>query len=360
MKPLEADAPRTPRNRTFDLVRILFAVLVLLSHAPELCDGNRLREPLTMLAHTPMSFGTLAVDGFFLLSGYLMVQSWESDRHVLNFMRKRVLRIVPGYAVATLLSVLGVGLLAPGVPHFFARINWPHLAADMLLLQPPTTPPVAPGVSLQSVNGALWTIAYEFRCYLLIALLGALTLLRRPVPFLLLTAGVCGLAGAHSLVEHLSWHGPISRAVLGDTILLLHFSAIYLVGAGYHVLRAWIPFRPWIAAIIAVVLLSVPRLHPAAFERATIFLGSYLLFALGRTRFRWAERLHRLPDLSYGIYLYGWPVETLLVFYLHGPPWLIFINAVAACFLLGWLSWHLVERPALKLKRRTSAPLPAG
>src|SRR5271170_1260907 len=102
------------RNHQFDLLRIIFATLVLLSHAPEITDGNAARELLHRLTRGPITFGLLGVDGFFVLSGYLIVQSWLGDPEFLNFLRKRILRIVPGYLVAVVLSTLAVGLLAPG------------------------------------------------------------------------------------------------------------------------------------------------------------------------------------------------------------------------------------------------------
>jgi peptidoglycan/LPS O-acetylase OafA/YrhL len=81
-------------------LRIVFATLVLLSHAPEITDGNASRELFHRFTGSPMTFGTLGVDGFFILSGYLIVQSWLGDPELINFLRKRVLRIVPGYLVA--------------------------------------------------------------------------------------------------------------------------------------------------------------------------------------------------------------------------------------------------------------------
>ena len=102
---------KSTRNHQFDLLRILFATLVLLSHAPEITDGNASRELFHRLTRTPITFGLLGVDGFFVLSGYLIVQSWLGDPEFLNFLRKRVLRIVPGYLVAVVVSTAAVGLL---------------------------------------------------------------------------------------------------------------------------------------------------------------------------------------------------------------------------------------------------------
>jgi len=165
------------RNRQFDLLRITFAILVLLAHAPELTDGNRSREILTRLAHADITFGDMAVDGFFLLSGFLIVKSW--GRGLFDFLRNRVLRIVPGYLVAVIVSTVVVGLLAPGVPHFFRHFHRDFWMSTFFL-RFPRTPPVYPGLANNAVNGPLWTINYEFRCYLLVALFGVCGLLKRP------------------------------------------------------------------------------------------------------------------------------------------------------------------------------------
>src|SRR5271170_6363236 len=108
-----------------------------------------------------MTFGTVGVDGVFLLSGYLIVQSWLGDPALLNYLRKRVLRIVPGYLVAVAVSTLAVGLLAPGVSNFFRNLDI-HFFTSVVLLSSPTTPPVFPGLPYAMLNGALYTIAYEF------------------------------------------------------------------------------------------------------------------------------------------------------------------------------------------------------
>ena len=67
------------RNHSFDLLRIVFAMLVLLSHAAEIEYGNASHELFSRFTGTQITFGTVGVDGFFLLSGYLIVQSWLGD-----------------------------------------------------------------------------------------------------------------------------------------------------------------------------------------------------------------------------------------------------------------------------------------
>lgn len=82
------------RTNNFNLLRLIFAVLVLLAHSPEIVDGNRDRELLTMLGGI-LSFGELAVDGFFLLSGYLIMQSWNNHPHALPFLKSEFCESTP-------------------------------------------------------------------------------------------------------------------------------------------------------------------------------------------------------------------------------------------------------------------------
>ncbi len=178
------------RNHQFDALRIVFATLVLLSHAFELTDGSASRELLSRATHGATTFGGFAVDGFFLLSGFLIVQSWDKYPHFWDFLSKRLLRIVPGYFVAITLSTLVAGVLASGQPGFFGMLVHGHTGrrflASVLLFGSPETPTAYPGLSYQ-VNGSLWTIPYEFHCYLLVALFGAVALRRRRAAWLATT-----------------------------------------------------------------------------------------------------------------------------------------------------------------------------
>lgn len=148
-------------SNNFNFLRLLLTVLVLLSHSPELIDGDRHREILTSLFHT-ISFGELAVDGFFLLSGYLITQSWQRTPQLLNFLKKRILRIYPGFIVATLMCAFVVAPLGASHSNYFAQFNAFQFLKGMLLLSPPVVPPVFISQPYPFVNGAMWTIAYEF------------------------------------------------------------------------------------------------------------------------------------------------------------------------------------------------------
>ena len=350
-------APRpVRRNKTFDLLRIAFALFVLLSHAFELTDGNRSRELLTHFAHSRLSLGEVGVDGFFLLSGFLIVQSWAADPRLGDFLIKRVLRIVPGYVVAVVLSVVVVGLLAPTGPHFFTRywLSRSFYLPPIAMLSFPLGPPVFPGEPQHAINGSLWTISYEFRCYLLVALLGFCRVIRKPFAWAGLTA-FCLLAfGSYRLHTLLTWHSH--HLLLGDTFFTFRLGSVFLVGGCFFLFRERIPFRPALA-LLAGALLLLCQLRPSTAEPGIEIFGGYLLFYLGQLRDFSPPLLRRLPDISYGLYLYGWPVQCLWIYFLHGSPWVTFVMSSLICAALGWLSWIFVERPALKLKPHPTARL---
>ena len=226
---------------------------------------------------------------------------------------------------------------------------------SVVLLGAPITSAVFPGDAHPLVNGSLWTIAYEFRCYLLLALVGMAGLLRRRWVLLAITMILILLPHWKPLKGWL-WTGDL--AGVGEASMILRLLPFFAVGACFYIFRDLVRFRPrllWtaIGAMIAIQIVDARHM-----ELGMYVFGSYVIFYLGQCQFTWLQSW-RMPDISYGVYLYGWPVESLWIFYRHGSPWVTFVASLVICAALGWLSWHFVERPMLKLKRRPTAVLPA-
>jgi peptidoglycan/LPS O-acetylase OafA/YrhL len=350
------------RNHMFDLLRLFFATVVLLAHAAEWVDGDMRHDLISWLLrsenNTQYNFGYLGVDGFFLLSGFLIVQSWVSDPEFFNYLRKRILRIVPGYMVAMLFTTFVVGILAPGTNAFFRKLG-PHYVESLMMLGSPNTPPVFPGAHQNRLNQPAWTIPYEFRCYLLVAIWGVCGLFRRRAFWAAATALLLFLVLFPALTgPRDSWH--TLYYFTGQPPQIARLCAAFFIGGSFNLFRERIAFRPWMAAIAAAGVIGVGAFAPLHFEPAILLFGGYLLFYFGQSpavRIHWLERF---PDISYGVYLYGGPVEGLWIWYTRSTsPWTAFLASVLICYVLGWLSWHLVERPMLKLKRHATAALPS-
>lgn len=334
------------RDNNFNILRLLFAVLVLLSHAPELIDGNRSRELLTQ-AFGSISFGDFAVDGFFILSGFLIVRSWRSEPRALNFMRKRALRIYPGFWVATLVCAFVVGPLGADARHYFEQLSVPRLFLGMAILGLPVIPPVFQGQPVPRVNGAMWTISLEFICYFLVMLLGVWRAIERRKIWLILTVA-WGLVFAHQRYGDLTpW--PMKGVPYEFPIFRLMYA--FFVGGCFELYREKVVFNRALKLIMLAIFLAGMFSHRAC-ELILPVAGGYLLLAIAFDQAPWLASFRALPDISYGVYLYGWPVQKLLWWYWPATsPWLVFAWTCAACVPLGWLSWHWVERPSLRFRR---------
>jgi peptidoglycan/LPS O-acetylase OafA/YrhL len=323
------------RQNNFNLIRIILALLVILGHSPEIIDGDRHRELLTRV-FSSLSFGELAVDGFFLLSGYLIMQSWDAQPLAWPFLKKRLLRIYPGFIVAAAVCALVVGPLGATSAKYFASFETSEFIKSVLLLQIPAVPAVFEGQPYPNINGAMWTISREFCCYLLVLALGASGVLRVRHFWLGLTAVVFAAIVALKLTN--------------VPILDLRLASFFLSGGCYYIYRDRIPMKG-VAAVAAATVATLFMFSWRASELVLASIGGYALLYVASKRSALLSNFNRLPDVSYGVYLYGWPIQKLLFW--HEPsmsPWALFAISASLAILAGTVSWYLIEKPALRFK----------
>lgn len=343
-----SDVEYSGRHRdAFGFLRLLFASLVIVSHATELFDGNREREPLTRLFGT-ISFGELAVDGFFIISGYLVIASYLKRPVISQYLLRRVARIYPGFVVASIVCLVAITPLACAGSGQIETDKWGAFTR-LLLLQPPISAAFA-GLPYPRLNGSLWTIAYEFRCYLLVLVLGALGCFRHPWMIALFAAAMLGSFELLPLstFEHFDGLLPYSATWFGKSDQTLRFAGIFLAGSLFYLLRERVRFTR------RALLVAVPALLACLFvsklaEPAIATFGAYIIFASAR----WAgstpiSSINNETDISYGVYLYAWPATQILVLYWPAmSPVLAEVITLGVVSLCGWASWKFVEKPMI-------------
>lgn len=166
---------RQPNN--FGALRLFFAFLVIFSHSPEIIDGNNSREFLNQITNGTMVSGTVGVCGFFLVSGYLIFNSYQHSISLFNYLNKRLLRIFPGFIVAYIVSILVFSSISGGWNLVESYLhNWPKNFVKMLLLYQPIVDGVFKENHIHTLNVSMWTIQIEFLCYLMTPLFAILYL----------------------------------------------------------------------------------------------------------------------------------------------------------------------------------------
>ncbi|WP_394778175.1 acyltransferase family protein [Undibacterium sp.] len=335
------------KENNFGFLRLFFAVLVVISHSPEMIDGNRSREILTSIFGT-MSFGEVAVDGFFLISGYLITKSFEKRQSTVVYFVKRILRIVPGYLVCFWTCVL---LIAPFVGGKLELWTIKYQFLQTLFMLAPDVPGVFHGQPYPVLNGSLWTIAYEFKCYLLTAILGLIGAYQYKHRLLLVpcVAALLILSAMHIL----DGHSLVGNHFIGNPASFLRFFGIYGVGMTFYLFRDRVKLTNKGAAMAAVILISLFFSQHLA-EAAFAICGGYLIFWFAfNVRAPLLSRIGSRTDISYGLYLYAWPIQSLVIWTLGnvGPWFLCGITGVLAG-ALAYASWIFVEGPFLRLANR--------
>ncbi len=336
------------RDNALGLLRLTFATLVIVSHTPEITDGDRSREPLSRIFGT-ISFGELAVDAFFVISGYLIVASYLHSPTIRNYLQKRLTRIYPGFVIASLVSLL---IVAPAVGASWAEIraDLPRHLGKIAALQYLEVPGTFQSLGHTEVNGAVWTIAYEFRCYLLVVMLGLIGALRRP-GLIAIAAGVMMAVYVTIPSDQLRAVGmnlPLSRVWMGWLDTTLRLTSIFLFGSLFYLWRSHIALTGRGALIASAALIAALCWAPSA-EAGVAIAGGYLIFAFaiwGRTA--GLSGINNRNDISYGTYLYGWPIGAAVLWAFPSLPLpAAAIVTIGLALVAGWASWHAVEKPAI-------------
>lgn len=353
------DTLKGSRSNNFDVLRFVLAVAVFAAHSYPLVEGDAAREPLMRLTRGQIHMGEISVDGFFILSGFLVTQSWFRSAGVRNYLGKRLLRIVPGYVVAILFCVFLIGPLgSQNIGEYWSGFNLSFFLRGLINLYPPG-PPAIPPVFLalpypKALNGSMWTIRPEFICYLVVAALGLVRLLDRKAVIAIALVGLLAVLGRGD-------YQGLTVPILGPLDEWPRLAACFLVGIAFFAFRDRIP-RSWALVALCTAVVVVAARVPGSLRWVLPVPLGYLLFALAFSRAVNLSGFARRGDFSYGIYLYAWPVQQLLV-QSFGPqlaPEGLTAAAFLPTLLLAVLSWHFVERPFLALKSSARRPAEAA
>ncbi len=341
---MEIVKPARARENNFGAIRLLAALLVIYGHGQDLKG-----------APAPMLWGAyvsqIGLDIFFSVSGYLIYDSWLRDPRLGAFLVKRALRIIPGLATCVLACIFVIGAFATDLPlpaYFSHHATWQFLLNIALYLKL-----YLPGVFTHrllggAVNGSLWSLFPEMLCYLAVPLIWLCAAWGRTA-LLLAVMGACGGAGLYMLAHPTTHYSLIYSA---DPKYVLMQVPFFMAGAFWRQLQMRLAalFRLDAAVLLTAAAFLLPLLIGVSSTPFRWLALSYVVIAFGSKSTLLLCRATRFGDLSYGAYLYAFPIQQLVLDHFHSFATTI---ATALTLTVAVLSWHLVERPALRLKSKT-------
>ena len=342
------------KANNFDFIRLALAVLVIYSHSFPLGLGSEQSEPFHAFTRGQMTGGAVAVDLFFVMSGFLISASAERSSSVFSYLKKRVARIYPAFLVSAVLTAV---IVLPSISATIVGTSWWMRFGDFVLQTLRLREFDYTGAFLSNpypgaINGSVWSIQFEFWCYIGVAFLMTLGLLRRRAWLL----GIFVLAVAVSVafqVEGWVFGGKMLGVVLSSPQLWARLLPLYLAGVVFYLYRDRIRMSGWLAWA-SVVLLVVAARVPYGCAALFPFAGTYLVFYLAFASWLPLHAAGRFGDFSYGTYLYAFPIMQLLMRSIGHPvaPVLLFAYATPLTLIAAVASWYGVERRFLRRGRR--------
>ena len=360
------DARRTldlylaPSANSFNLIRLVAALAVIVSHSALILYGPGTPQLLADL--TPYTLGQHAVNVFFVISGLSLAASLDRRPDLRRYAAGQFLRVFPALFVA---GVVVAFLLGPLVTNMglLAYLEDAHTLFYPALVLVEFQDASPPGLFHElpygdAIDVPLWTIRYEIAAYCGLAGLFAAGLLRWRMATCVLLAAAAAIHAACAAWSASTDMTPQAAHAIALAGNVSRFGMSFLLGVAAFQFRTRLSLTPlWFGVLIpAAILVSGTPLAPVA---AVVF-AAYATLYFGTLSYGPLSAWTRRTDISYGAYLYGWPVQQTLLCMMPGIGIAVHTAmSLALAGLAGLLSWRYVEKPLIGLKNPPSAPLPS-
>jgi peptidoglycan/LPS O-acetylase OafA/YrhL len=332
----------------FDLLRILFAWFVIVSHSYVL-NGDGATDPLFVATNSTFLFSFIGVKGFFIISGYLIFKSMMVSTSIFEYLVKRVLRIFPALAVVLIITLVAVYFVYPtNLPPFFSNKEvYAYFLGNVILFKPHFfISGIFSGLPSSAINGSLWTIEYEFFFYLFILFFFFIRSQKKQLIIALSVVVVLFL-----VVRLFFYDWTVQTHFFIPLEPLFDLGSYFLMGS---LLSCFdfdnIPAKNTIAAVLLMALAA--SVYFKVGHTVVYFTLPFLVIYVGKQTSKVATWVHAsIGDPSYGIYLYAFPLQQLLIYWYRPSTLILFISSTIGAFIFGYLSWIFIEKKALALKQ---------
>ena len=341
---------RDGHDNFFTPLRFVFAYMVLIGHAFVVVGGLSDSEPHIFFE---LTFSNMAVNLFFIASGFLVTASMMYRKNMASFVSARILRIFPALIVHVLLMMFVFGLMTTTLP-FIDYLTHPDTLKQPFIVLPfietnMALPGILPNNHEHIASGTLWTLRYEVLAYIGTLLVFSLGLMKHRWMILaqfLIFAIAVPLAYQFGIYEEL----PATLQAC------LRFGLCYGLGAAIYAYRDKIKLH--ILAIPALILLTSLSHNTVIFEVIGVVTAGYMLFWAAYVTLPQLDFLKKFDDVSYGLYIYHWAVLQGIHNVLPGISiWALIALTTPMAIGFSMMSWQYVEKPALAYKGKFARTL---
>lgn len=334
------------RDNNFNLIRFIAALSVIFAHSFPLLFGNGVKGPLANLIG--MHSGEIAVDIFFIISGFLVGSSFFNRKSIFSFILSRFLRVYPGLILAVFLTILlGSYFTTTSLPEYFMNeqtIKYFFKNITLFFGVEYKLPHVFENLPYPNViNGSLWTLPWEVKMYLYLLILGLLlqyiNIKTKTYNYIFI---MIGLSSILLYIYNHFYH------MLPDNFIRLFSS--FFIGVAFYIMRnnIFLSYRYLLPFLILLVLSSF---NNDMFFVVYVLTLPYIVFSLAYLPNGKIRSFNSIGDYSYGIYIYAFPIQQSIVFLLPtiSIEYMILLSLFTTLFF-SIISWHFIESKALKLK----------
>ncbi len=335
-------------ENNFDFLRVFAALCITFTHSFNLLAQSN-KEPLMLLTNNNIDFSFIGLSIFFSISGYLIARSASISISFKNYIWKRFLRIQPLLIVVCFLSIFIIGPLFTklSIHDFFSNVKSYTYCRNIIPLFGVqfTLPSVfINNIGETGVNGSMWTLIIEERLYLIVGLLFLGKYWGVKI-FLTCVAVFNVIYFLHTSIFNNNWINYLNGTQFFYALVFLNASCLFLMNINFsEYAKKWQSFFFIILSLVLISLFHLPTYFQVLFIPALVILIAHIKAK--------TNNAGKYGDLTYGIYIFSFPVQQMLVAtnYCKVNPIQLFFQTLLLVVPLAFLSWHLLEKKMLLLK----------
>ncbi len=333
------------RSNNLDFLRLLFASLVIVSHSFPLTGQPEIAGVFT---NDQLSLGSLSVDCFFIMSGYLIFQSLERSKTLLSYLWKRILRLFPALFILLIITLLILPFLYNGADISKESSYWSYLPNGLSLyrIQYNVNGVFENNLYPKAINGSLWSLSYEFTLYLILMIIFPFRKNKNIVRIIMIIIFlICYIL----LQFRPSFLSNLFHYIIRDSSIFYKLAAFFFAGSilSFFNLKTYntlfIRIGITLSIILSLIIGCYQIVAPFLLSVLTLQLATLNTPPINMVGKKWG-------DISYGVYIYGFLLQQILMNYLVLNPFQLMLISLPATYILASFSWHLVEEKMLRYK----------